>query len=341
MGFQAVLKRKASDAIKAVLKHSRTEDSSPKESRRRQMGKTFIRHNSQAQFKERNQTGVVFDWDDTLFPTYFLEHESGLDCKLSPDQQIHMTGDQLRSAQAKIEECEAVAESLLRCAQNFGRVFIVTLSSRDLLQKRCQAWYPRVWQLLKDSRITFVYAIELHRSILTPSQRKMQMSEFPTSHWAFVKGKAIAKEMDHFYSQYEGQTWKNVISIGDSNFERYGTLGATSAYVQKRFTRSFSTEGEAFVQGWNRFDNDADWSESLEGVHEGHIFKVRAKVMKLKDCPSPADLAQEMNMLLEWFPSICFFDGCLNLYLGAIVSQNPVRTEYSETCSSLSSWSWH
>jgi len=175
-----------------------------------------------------------------------------------------------------------------------------------------------VWQLLNDSQITIVYAIESHRALLKPEEKKKQHSDFPTSHWAWVKGKAISQEMDRFYSQYKGQTWKNVISIGDSDFERYGTLGATSAYVQKHFGRNFTTEGEAYIQGWQRFDNDADWREGLEGVHEGHIFKVRTKVLKLKDAPAPSDLAREVAQLSRWFPSIVFFDGCLSLCIDGL-----------------------
>merc|ERR1712217_440593 len=45
-------------------------------------------------------------------------------------------------------------------------------------------------------------------------------------------GRAIAKQVKDFYSQYEGQSWKNVISIGDSSFERLGTLQATKEYLK-------------------------------------------------------------------------------------------------------------
>merc|ERR1712224_704003 len=129
---------------------------------------------------------------------------------------------------------------------------------------------------------------------------------------AWVKGRAIAQELEQFYSQYEGQTWKNIISIGDSNFELYGTLGAASAYVQKQIHHTRTPEGDAYVQGWQRFDNDPDWSADLEGVHEGKIFKVRTKLLKLMDAPSPLDLAQQLELISDWFPSLVFLDGCMN-----------------------------
>jgi hypothetical protein len=219
--------------------------------------------------------------------------------------------DEYEDAISKIEECQAVAESILQCAQSFGRVFIVTLSTRGILQKRCETWYPQVWKLLNTSQITVVYAMDIHRALLKPGQ-KMDNSNFSVGHWAYVKGKAIAKELEAFYSQYEGQTWKNVISIGDSDFERYGTLGAATSHVQNKICRSCSTPDEAFVNGWRSFDSDPDWSEALEGVHEGRIFKVRAKVVKMKDAPSPFDLAEQLTLILDCLPELVCLDSCLN-----------------------------
>ena len=53
--------------------------------------------------------------------------------------------------------------------------------------------------------------------------------------------------------------------------------------MKKRFSCTQSTEGEAYVEGWQRFDNDPDWTDGFEGVHEGRVFKVRTKVVKLMD----------------------------------------------------------
>jgi len=219
--------------------------------------------------------------------------------------------DEFEDALSKIEECQDAAESMLRCAQSFGRVFIVTLSTRGILQKRCEAWYPRVWKLLNESQITIVYAMDIHRASVKPDQKR-DNSNFSSGHWAWVKGTAIARELERFYSQYEGQTWKNVISIGDSNFERYGTLGAASAHVQNKIYRSRTAPDEAFVKGWQNFDNDPDWSEALEGVHEGHIFKVRTKVVKMKDDPSPFDLSEQLTLILDYLPQLVCLDSCLN-----------------------------
>eukprot|EP00746_Dinoflagellata_sp_MGD_P142931 gnl/MRDRNA2_/MRDRNA2_75825_c0_seq3.p1 gnl/MRDRNA2_/MRDRNA2_75825_c0~~gnl/MRDRNA2_/MRDRNA2_75825_c0_seq3.p1 ORF type:complete len:501 (+),score=96.14 gnl/MRDRNA2_/MRDRNA2_75825_c0_seq3:120-1622(+) len=276
--------------------------------RRRQ--RTLVRRSSQSRFKARNQTIVILDWDDTLFPTTFVEQQFGNRSGVPAAGETDKTEEELKDAMNKIEDCQASTEALLHCIQRFGRIIIVTLSSRSKLSKLCEAWYPRVWKLLKDTPVNIVYALEYHKvgTGKTPD-------DLTNGYWAWVKGRAIAKQIDGFYSQYEGQTWKNVISIGDSNFERYGTLGAANAYVQRRFGNATTTESDAYVQGWRRFDSDPDWSQRLEGNHDGHIFKVRAKLLKLVEDPSPADVVQQLTLLMHWFPQIVYFDGCLNLSL--------------------------
>eukprot|EP00746_Dinoflagellata_sp_MGD_P147333 gnl/MRDRNA2_/MRDRNA2_79696_c0_seq1.p1 gnl/MRDRNA2_/MRDRNA2_79696_c0~~gnl/MRDRNA2_/MRDRNA2_79696_c0_seq1.p1 ORF type:complete len:342 (+),score=64.05 gnl/MRDRNA2_/MRDRNA2_79696_c0_seq1:92-1117(+) len=317
-------------ALKNMLKNTE-----PKANKKLRPAKTFIQHSSQHQFKNRDQTAIVFDWDDTLFPTTFLDNESAFK-DYNPLDEERNANEEMRNALDKLEQCQAAAESMIRCAQNFGRVFIVTLSTPGLLKKRCETWYPRVWEMLQKYDIPIVSAMELHRAELkrqssTASTGSMpDNSEFSASHWAWVKGRAIQQELDRFYSQYESQTWKNVISIGDSNFEKYGTLGAATAHIQKRLGHSESSDHEAYVQGWERFDNDPDWTESLEGVHEGHIFKVRAKLIKMIEDPSPADLAKQLSLLLDVFPSIAFLDGCLNF-----IFDNMNRETLERFCSEL------
>lgn len=81
--------------------------------------------------------------------------------------------------------------------------------------------------------------------------------------WSSVKGKAIARECNKFYSQYEGQSWKNVISIGDSDFERLGTQNAMENYMRE-----------------TGIDSDG-----LVDVN-GHLYKVRTKTFKMLDEPT-------------------------------------------------------
>lgn len=267
------------------------------------------KHSSQIHFQEQNQTVVVFDFDDTLFPTTYVDRLS------SSYDNGSLMADELQDFLGKIEKCQASAETLLQCARNLGHVMIVTLCTRRLLTKRCETWFPRVWKLINDSSMRMVYARE--SQVHERESKKQSRQNETTGYWAWVKGTVIEQELDTFYSQYTGQSWKNVISIGDSNVERYGVLGASNAYVQKRFSGSSTqSQKKSYVDIWERFDNnDPKWRQGLEGVHDGHIFKVRTKVVKMLEQPMPVELEQQQKLLSLWFPSITYYDGCLNLLI--------------------------
>eukprot|EP00746_Dinoflagellata_sp_MGD_P153307 gnl/MRDRNA2_/MRDRNA2_84184_c0_seq1.p1 gnl/MRDRNA2_/MRDRNA2_84184_c0~~gnl/MRDRNA2_/MRDRNA2_84184_c0_seq1.p1 ORF type:complete len:427 (+),score=51.46 gnl/MRDRNA2_/MRDRNA2_84184_c0_seq1:77-1357(+) len=270
---------------------------------------------SQRHFHERDQTAIVFDFDDTLFPTTFADHlseEFENDC---------LSSEKLKDFLSKIEECQVSAEALIHCAQKLGHVIIVTLCSRALLKKRCATWFSRVWKLmLNDVQVVYARESEAHQDNLDEFGKLTERDE-TLEYWAWVKGTVIEQELDRLYSQYEGQTWKNVLSIGDSNIERYGTLGASNAYVQKRFSglrKAHQTlqQRNAYAIMWENFDSrDRDWRGTLEGVHDGHTFKVRIKVVKMLEEPTPMELSQEQMLLSRQLFHIVTFDGSLNLLL--------------------------
>ena len=95
------------------------------------------------------------------------------------------------------------------------------------------------------------------------NKQNMSSDEEIERFWSSVKGKAIARECNKFYSQYEGQSWKNVISIGDSDFERLGTQNAMENYMRE-----------------TGIDSDG-----LVDVN-GHMYKVRTKTFKMLDEPT-------------------------------------------------------
>lgn len=271
------------------------------------------KHTSQIHFQERDQTAIVFDFDDTLFPTTFVDQLS------SAFEKGSLSEKDLKDFMDKIESCQATAEALLESALSLGSVIIVTLCSRGLLKKRCETWYPKVWKLMVDES-KVVYARE-SQAFSDESNKQSKEESQELQYWAFVKGSVIEQELENFYSQYQGQSWKNIVSIGDSNIERYGTLGATNAYVQKRFSGTSRahqtiTEKKAYATIWESFDNgDHKWRDGLEGVYDGHIFKVRTKIVKMLDEPTPAELSEQQIMLTKWLPRIINYDGSLNLVI--------------------------
>lgn len=284
--------------------------------------KHLTRSGSQSDFAKQHQTAIVLDWEDTLFPTTFVKT-----LPETPTAKMNQAEvNEMNTALGRIEECQAAAEALLRCAQKFGHPVIVTLAGRDRLKRQCEQWYPRLWKILNDSQINIVFALESHRESLSKKdQAKLDFSKFGEDQWTKLKGRAIAMELHRFYSQYKGQTWKNVISFGDSTFEIFGTMGAVNAYVQKNFVNKSTSESQAYDEvrkvfeshPLRRFDGDPAWSKGFKGVdvHENRIFNVRTKVVKLLAQPSPDRVVQQLFALARVLPSIVGSDGSLNLFL--------------------------
>merc|ERR1719229_2104675 len=113
-------------------------------------------------------------------------------------------------------------------------------------------------------------------------------------YWGKLKGRAMLEQAEAFYSQYEGQSWKNILSIGDSTFERYGLLAASSAYMRDMSIVAAGAGKAAPVV----------WSPAQEGcwekVQNGHVKKLRAKCCKLVDQPDTEELAVQLEMIGKW-----------------------------------------
>lgn len=131
---------------------------------------------------------------------------------------------------AKLAQCESHALEILQRSYMRGHVVLVTLAQHDWVERSCRLWYPRVGQFLGTQNIPVLYAQDmLQESQKTELRARCESEE---EFYGLMKGRAIAREVDQFYKQYPGQTWKNVLSIGDSRFERYGLLAASTAYME-------------------------------------------------------------------------------------------------------------
>jgi len=233
----------------------------------------FGRRNSQFMFSKKTQTIIVFDWDDTLFPTSYVRDDLELEyTKPMKDQQLSAVDKALITK--NLAKCERNVIDLINFANGLGKVILVTLARTPWVKQSCNNFYPRAGALIEQLKIPIVYA----QTGVKVDYNKMSMSsnEEIEKYWSGIKGKAIATEVKQFYSQYEGQSWKNIISIGDSDFERLGTQAATADYMK----------------GAGLCDEEAEVN--------GHIFKVRTKTFKLVDEPTIEELTVEVAMTRKW-----------------------------------------
>jgi hypothetical protein len=251
-------------------------------------------------FKRREQTVIVLDWDDTLFPTTFVNEAGGL--------SFHRKNSaKLQEMVEALQKCDNHAVALLQEVHELGYVLIVTLSKQPWVEVSAETYFPKVARLLKSRQVRVVYASEFQKDLekmpvpLSPDAPiTKELVEAQERYWGRVKGRAIEHAVERFYGSH---CWKNLLSFGDSMFDRYGMLSASCKYVRETFMPDVQDPGHTVANGR---------CPALDGVRNGRFFRVRTKVLKLIDNPSPDDLAMELALLLGWLPPMvamgCGFD---------------------------------
>mmetsp|Transcript_23331 Transcript_23331/g.51540 ORF Transcript_23331/g.51540 Transcript_23331/m.51540 type:complete len:390 (-) Transcript_23331:112-1281(-) len=198
------------------------------------------------QYADPAQTLIFFDWDDTLFPTTDLfdrirlsTTSTELDSRLSPE------------AVRDMKRWEEALRQYLTVACSLGdRCCIVTNSIRPWVSVTIQRFAPSLIPLFNmpnGPRIIYANeALEDHKDL---KQKKAEAScgscTHGFKHWlremlkdpeaddevipqcpheralwlTDAKHAAMKREATAFYSRYAGQTWKNVLSLGDMKYE--------------------------------------------------------------------------------------------------------------------------
>eukprot|EP00747_Dinoflagellata_sp_TGD_P179254 gnl/TRDRNA2_/TRDRNA2_29779_c0_seq1.p1 gnl/TRDRNA2_/TRDRNA2_29779_c0~~gnl/TRDRNA2_/TRDRNA2_29779_c0_seq1.p1 ORF type:complete len:393 (+),score=103.44 gnl/TRDRNA2_/TRDRNA2_29779_c0_seq1:167-1345(+) len=211
-------------------------------------------------------TVIIFDWDDTLFPTWFIM-EVLLPCLPNISK---MDETVCKAAKASLSDSAFTAVltehtktmvSLLHAARAIGRVGIVTLSRRPWVNTSAEQYLLGVdfSALLEELEIPVIYAREtVKRSMFNQAQMEEGVDPFTV-----VKQAAMAKVLKKLYGK---NPWKNIISIGDSCIERDAIKEVL----------------------WNH--------EPADG--SGH--QARCKTVKLMEEPSVEQLSAELLILQTW-----------------------------------------
>jgi len=256
------------------------------------------RRNSQAAFAARDQTIMVFDWDDTLFPTFWIRDDLNLNWKLKIAWQLE-EGPYREAIEKQLDLIFNSVSQLLRTASAHAKVVIVTLARAPWVEISGENFMPGINELLKELDIPVVYA----QNAADPTKQiDYDKAEFKSAqqvenYWTNVKGAAIAKEAQRMYSKYEGQSWKNVISFGDSDFERQATQAAVRNYWAAQ-------AGGEIPEGL-----------TMEGVQDDHYKKVRVKTMKLLDEPTSEELLAQVNLMRMWLRHMVQYDSGIDIVL--------------------------
>lgn len=194
---------------------------------------------SQAEFIKPEQTIILFDWDDTLCPSNWIrENRPALSFfkPCPPDEKY----------QRPLQELQKHVEATLRLAMKMGKVVIVTNAMEPWVETSCRNFLPALVPIVSQIQVIYarsvfdtmaceaakksparsaspgralpgLFAASGQNKLASHSQLSHQRDELAPQKW---KELAFEQEITGFYSRYERQSWKNVISIGDSIFER-------------------------------------------------------------------------------------------------------------------------
>lgn len=177
-------------------------------------------------FSHPSETALFLSWNDTLFPTSELFCNLGLS-RESPQVPPHLAGE-LRAWRTRLVNFITTALAYSDC------VCIVTCSRSLWVEECVRRFVPELSHLLSaGGRVKVVYAWDEF-----PRKRRLRrqcLDMRPVLHrdWSLrftdeeraeeatsAKRHAMQRICREFYSRYPGQTWKNMISIGDKPYER-------------------------------------------------------------------------------------------------------------------------
>lgn len=139
-----------------------------------------------AQRPPKHQTVIIFDWDDTLLCTSFLNLRQ--DQLLPPSVERHL------------REIANAARNLLELALRLGHTFIITNAMHGWVEYSTAKWVPELLPVLQKVRVI--------------SARTKYEPQFPgeVSKWKIHAFLEVQRQLD-------SQIITNLISLGDSNFE--------------------------------------------------------------------------------------------------------------------------
>jgi hypothetical protein len=247
-----------------------------------------VRRNSQCAFAEKAHTTLVLDWDDTIFPTTWIRQDCGMNWKLPLNTQLE-PGPRKTLIKGLLAKLLAKAREFFQEAATHANIFIVTLARRPWVEMSMQNFLPELGRIIEVLNLKVIYAQEYVEQAESEYEREEFLSsEEVCAFWTRVKSRAIAQELDEFHKQ-NNLSWKNVISVGDSDFERYGTINAGEDYMRREM------EGGALrIEG-----------ATAEGVSkDGHLKRLRTKTVKLLGEPTVEELTAELTLLKRWLPHV-------------------------------------
>jgi len=154
----------------------------------------------------QKKTVIFVDWDDTLLCSSYLSGRGlRLDSEIQPSDTIL---DELKL----LEQC---VTQLLKIAQTYGNVHVVTNAETGWVQLSAKKFIPGVLPLLSD--VTVLSARSTYEPMFPDSPLK----------WKYF---AFQDRLVGHFSHEAQDIFKNIISFGDSHVERQAVRAVTRGF---------------------------------------------------------------------------------------------------------------
>jgi len=210
------------------------------------------------EYHHPNQTIIIFDWDDTLCPSTTCMRTHGLSVLGAPPEG---------EVRAALEELTSEVRLLLAAARELAdQVVVVTNAEEGWVDLSCKAWLPGLQETIALCDVASARSTWEPQGVTSPAG------------W---KARTFEDVIEKFYSRYQNQSWKNIISIGDAPHER------------------------------EALSRVSKWAPSRTGK------RCRSKSVKFVLRPSIEQLTREIQMLRDSLKEIVWHDDDLDLHFSA------------------------
>jgi hypothetical protein len=178
------------------------------------------------------------------------------------------------------EDHERAVLELLRVAKRLGHVSIVTMAKAEWIEESLAMYLPNLISLLEECGAEVIEA----RSSLSQHGRHDAFADCRNPS-QFAKTHAMERVIRKFYRRDDGmrsrKSWKNILSIGDSTAERLALQDVVFRHRQ-----------------CDRFGRSKD---------------CRCKTVQLLESPTLRQLTAELQVIVQWLPTLLYHDGDLDL----------------------------
>lgn len=151
-----------------------------------------------------DQTLLIFDWDDTILPSTWIQRQG-----LRLDDSSVPTPEQMR----QLAGLSRYAIRTLRAAKRLGTVVLVTNAERGWIELSSRKFMPSLSPVLESIKICSARAAYEKPGVTMPSM------------W---KSLAFRREINKFSAPLAPDWSKNIISFGDAMHERHAVFQVTN-----------------------------------------------------------------------------------------------------------------